>query len=42
MKVFVDTSAWLALNDRNDQYYKKAVGKISETKKNKQMGFDIF
>ena len=35
MKVFVDTSAWLALNDRNDQYYKKAVVKISEIKKNK-------
>ena len=35
MKIFVDTSAWLALNDRNDQYYKKALLKISEIKKKK-------
>jgi len=29
MKIFVDTSAWLALNDKNDQCHNKAVAKIS-------------
>ena len=32
MRLFVDTSAWLALNDRNDQYHKRAVAKSSEIK----------
>ncbi len=31
----MDTSAWLALNDRNDQYYKQAEIKISLVKKQK-------
>lgn len=35
MKVFVDTSAWLAINDRNDQYHNKAVIKSLEIKKQK-------
>jgi len=35
MKIFVDTSAWLALNDRNDQYYKKAVANSSRIKKDR-------
>jgi uncharacterized protein len=29
MKVFVDTSAWLALNDKDDQYHGAAVSKSS-------------
>lgn len=33
MKLFVDTSAWLALNDKNDQYYNEAVGKSLEIKR---------
>ena len=33
MRLFVDTSAWLALNDRNDQYHKKAVVKSTKIKK---------
>lgn len=33
MKLFVDTSAWLALNDKNDQYHNKAVAKSSLIKK---------
>ncbi len=33
MRLFVDTSAWLALNDRNDRYYNKAVSKSTEIKK---------
>lgn len=33
MKLFVDTSAWLALNDKNDQYHNKAAAKSSEIKK---------
>lgn len=33
MRLFVDTSAWLALNDRNDQYHNKAAAKSSEIKK---------
>ncbi len=35
MRLFVDTSAWLALNDRNDQYYSKAVAKSGEIKKHR-------
>ncbi|MEK6672993.1 MAG: PIN domain-containing protein [Nitrospirota bacterium] len=31
----MDTSAWLALNDRNDQYYKQSAIKISLVKKQK-------
>jgi len=27
MRFFVDTSAWLALNDKNDQYHNKAAAK---------------
>ncbi len=33
MRVFVDTSAWLALNDRNDQYHHKAVATSLEVKR---------
>jgi predicted nucleic acid-binding protein len=33
MKIFVDTSAWLALHDKNDQYHNKAVAKSLEIKK---------
>ncbi|MBI4654145.1 MAG: PIN domain-containing protein [Nitrospirae bacterium] len=35
MRLFVDTSAWLALNDRNDQYHNKATAKSAEIKKQK-------
>ena len=35
MKVFVDTSAWLALNDKSDQYHHKALSKSSEIKEQK-------
>ncbi len=35
MKLFVDTSAWLALNDKNDQYHTKAVAKSLEVKRQK-------
>lgn len=35
MKLFVDTSAWLALNDKNDQYHDKAVVKGSAIKRQK-------
>ena len=35
MRLFVDTSAWLALNDRNDQYHNKAVLKSTEIKRQK-------
>ena len=35
MRLFVDTSAWLALNDRNDQYYSRAVTKSTEIKKHR-------
>jgi len=35
MRLFVDTSAWLALNDRNDQYHKRAVVKSTKIKKEK-------
>jgi predicted nucleic acid-binding protein len=33
MRLFVDTSAWLALDDENDQYHKRAVAKSSEIKR---------
>jgi predicted nucleic acid-binding protein len=29
MRFFVDTSAWLALNDKNDQYHSEAVSKVT-------------
>lgn len=32
MRLFVDTSAWLALNDKNDQYHNNAVAKSIEIK----------
>lgn len=35
MKLFVDTSAWLALNDKNDQYHNEAVDKSLEIKRHK-------
>lgn len=35
MKIFIDTSAWLALNDRNDRYHIRAVSKSSEIRENK-------
>jgi len=35
MKVFVDTSAWLALNDKNDHYHARALEKSFEIKKDK-------
>lgn len=35
MKVFVDTSAWIALNDKSDQYHNKAAAKSSEIKRQK-------
>ncbi len=35
MRLFVDTSAWLALNDKNDQYHNKAAAKSIEIKKRK-------
>lgn len=35
MRLFVDTSAWLALNDKNDQYHTRAAAKISDIKKYK-------
>lgn len=33
MKLFVDTSAWLALNDKNDQYHSNSLVKSLEIKK---------
>lgn len=33
MRIFVDTSAWLALDDKNDRYHNKAVAKSSEIKR---------
>lgn len=33
MKLFVDTSAWLALNDKSDQYHNKSAAKTLEIKK---------
>ena len=35
MRLFVDTSAWLALNDRNDQYHSKAAAKSAEIKRHR-------
>ena len=35
MRLFVDTSAWIALHDRNDQYHDKAVSKALEIKKHR-------
>jgi len=35
MKIFVDTSAWLALNDRNDQYHSEALSKLNIVTKQK-------
>ena len=35
MKLFVDTSAWLALNDRNDQYHSKAAARSAEIKRHR-------
>ncbi len=35
MMVFVDTSALIALNDKNDQYYKNAVIKSQQIKRHK-------
>ena len=32
-EVFVDTSAWLALNDKTDEYHNRSVSKGSEIKK---------
>ena len=35
MRLFVDTSAWLALNDKNDQYHNSATAKIAAIKKDR-------
>jgi predicted nucleic acid-binding protein len=35
MRLFVDTGAWLALNDKNDQYHTKAIDKSSKIKMQK-------
>lgn len=35
MKLFVDTSAWLALNDRSDQYHSEAVSRLNTVAKQK-------
>jgi len=35
MRLFVDTSAWLALNDRNDQYHGEAVSRSAKIKQQK-------
>lgn len=35
MRLFVDTSAWLALTDKNDQYHNRAVSKSLEIKRQK-------
>lgn len=35
MRLFVDTSAWLALNDKNDQYHNSATAKIPAIKKDR-------
>ncbi len=35
MRLFVDTSAWLALNDRNDQYYSRAAAKSTDIKRHR-------
>lgn len=35
MKLFVDTAAWLALNDKTDQHHKEALLKASEIKESR-------
>jgi predicted nucleic acid-binding protein len=35
MRLFVDTSAWLALNDKNDQYHGDAVSRSAKIKQQK-------
>lgn len=35
MKLFVDTSAWLALNDKSDQYHDKAFSILNVVKRQK-------
>jgi predicted nucleic acid-binding protein len=35
MRLFVDTSAWLALNYKNDQYHDEAVSKITKVRQQK-------
>jgi uncharacterized protein len=35
MRLFVDTSAWLALNDKNDQYHGEAVSRSALIKEQK-------
>lgn len=35
MRLFVDTSAWLALNNKNDQYYDEALSKITKVRQQK-------
>ena len=35
MRLFVDTSAWLALNDRNDQYHGEAVSRSAKIRQQK-------
>lgn len=35
MRLFVDTSAWLALNDKNDQYHSSASAKSMEIRKHR-------
>lgn len=35
MKIFVDTSAWLALNDRNDRYHEDSIKKAATIKNKK-------
>jgi predicted nucleic acid-binding protein len=35
MRLFVDTSAWLALNDKNDQYHAEAVSRSAKVKQQK-------
>ena len=35
MRLFVDTSAWLALNNKNDQYHDEAVSKITKVRQQK-------
>jgi hypothetical protein len=35
MRLFVDTSAWLALNNKNDQHHDEAVSKITKVRQQK-------
>jgi len=35
MRLFVDTSAWLALNDKNDQYHGEAVSRSAKIRQQK-------